>query len=350
MNNTRYLPVFNPTFRIRQDGDQILLSFDSGPEADQNRQSCFIRLPATFSELHIDVSGFESSEPDPGGRTDCVLVKGEIHAIVDGDRSCHLASPALLVSLQDGSASRSLNPFARRADTSAPPSAAHIRTHIRQQVSSAFDAAMGQYMMSRGTVMDTLPADDGRHENRGQKETGPQRSFLSRTLRLAGYGVVMIVMAMCAFVLTAALVQPPQTSPQLAQADTPDVSTPDVPTPDASGPNTPLSAQEQQELRKMIAQFIANRQGGASSGQTGTTGPGDSSVQNQASMAGPGHSSGQKAGAAGQPDDMVDSDPVLAQVERIRQVTQPASAGNGPAGDTSCFVPPAHRSSTGSQH
>lgn len=350
MSNTRYLPVFNPTFRIRQDGDQILLSFDSGPEADQNRQSCFIRLPATFSELHIDVSGFESSEPDPEGRTDCVLVKGEIHAIVDGDRSCHLASPALLVSLQDGSASRSLNPFARRADTSAPPSAAHIRTHVRQQVSSAFDAAMGQYMMSRGTVMDTLPADDGHHENRGQKETGQQRSFLSRTLRLAGYGAATIVMAMCAFVLTAALVQPPQTSPQLAQADTPDASTPDVPTPDASSPNAPLSAQEQQELRKMIAQFIANRQGAASSGQTSVTAPGDSSGQNQTSMTGPGNSSGQKTGGVRQSDNMVDSDPVLAQVERIRQVTQPASAGNGPAGDTSCFVPPARRSSTGSQH
>ena len=60
MRDTQYVPVFNPTFRIRQDEGQIMLSFDSGSEADQNRQSCFIRLPAAFSELHIDVTGFDA--------------------------------------------------------------------------------------------------------------------------------------------------------------------------------------------------------------------------------------------------------------------------------------------------
>ena len=331
MRDTQYVPVFNPTFRIRQDEGQIMLSFDSGSEADQNRQSCFIRLPAAFSELHIDVTGFDAGEPVPEGMTDGIVVKGEIHAVVDGDRSFHLASPALLLPLQGEGTSRSLNPFARRADTPAPSSAAHIRAHVHQQVASAFDAAMGQYMMARGSGMATPAADDAPRETRMQKETGEQKSFLSRTLRLAGYGAAMIVIAMCAFVLTAALVQQPQTSPPLARADAPDISTPS-----ASAPNSPLSAQEQQELRNMITQFIATRHGASSSGHAG--------------LPEQGNSSGQKAGGVRQSDDMVDSDPVLAQVERIRQVTQPASAGNGAAGDTSCFVPPARRSSTGSRH
>ena len=334
MRDTQYVPVFNPTFRIRQDEGQIMLSFDSGSEADQIRQSCFIRLPAAFSELHIDVTGFDAGEPVPEGMTDGIVVKGEIHAVVDGDRSFHLASPALLLPLQGEGTSRSLNPFARRADTPAPSSAAHIRAHVHQQVASAFDAAMGQYMMARGSGMATPAADDAPRETRMRKETGEQKSFLSRTLRLAGYGAAMIVVAMCAFVLTAALVQQPQTSPQLAQADAPDVSTPN-----ASDPNSPLSAQEQQELRNMITQFIATRHGASSSGQT--------SLPEQGRQ---GNLSGQKAGGVRQSDNMVDSDPVLAQVERIRQVTQPAPAGNGAAGDTSCFVPPARRSSTGSQH
>ena len=143
MRDTRYIPVFNPTFRIRQDEGQIMLSFDSGPEADQNRQSCFIRLPAAFSELHIDVTGFDTSEPASEGTTGGMLVRGEIHAMVDGDRSFHLASPALLIPQQDGGTSRSLNPFARRAEASGPSGAAHIRAHVRQQVAGAFDAALG---------------------------------------------------------------------------------------------------------------------------------------------------------------------------------------------------------------
>lgn len=142
-----------------------MLSFDSGSEADQNRQSCFIRLPAAFSELHIDVTGFDAGEPVPEGMTDGIVVKGEIHAVVDGDRSFHLASPALLLPLQGEGTSRSLNPFARRADTPAPSSAAHIRAHVHQQVASAFDAAMGQYMMARGSGMATPAADDAPPRN-----------------------------------------------------------------------------------------------------------------------------------------------------------------------------------------
>lgn len=147
--------MFEPKFRIFDDGNEhIVISFDGNSGIDANRTSQVFRFPNSYSQIFVEVEGFNdaSQESDSGIRT----VEGKIQLKVTGenkDYSFDLAVPKLIVL-----------PEERRSKKAARHGLADmniIGSIVKQSVSEAFSLAFEDYYQAKLAQKAPMIANNG---------------------------------------------------------------------------------------------------------------------------------------------------------------------------------------------